>query len=49
MVRLTATIPECFGAVVVKIHSTDPKGSAISSQEIHGYISVITTLKFTFF
>jgi len=27
----------------------DPKGSATSSQGIHGYTSVMATLKFTYF
>jgi hypothetical protein len=36
------------GAVVPKLLSADPKGSATCSQMIHGYISVTTTSTFTF-
>jgi len=32
--------------VVPKVCSADPKGSATISQGIHGYISVMATLKF---
>ena len=38
-----------FKAVVPKLCSADPKGSATSSQGIRGYISVMVTLKFTYF
>jgi len=34
---------------VPKVCSADPKGSATSSQEICGYISVMATLKRTYF
>ena len=34
---------------VPKVCSADPKGSATSSQEICGYISVMATLKLTYF
>ena len=34
-------------AVVPKVCSADPKGSTISSQGIHGYLSVMVTFKFT--
>jgi hypothetical protein len=36
------------GAVVTKVRSTGPKGSATSSQGIRGYISVMAALKFFF-
>jgi hypothetical protein len=36
-------------AVVTKMCSTDPKGSANSSQGIRGNISVMAALKFIFF
>jgi len=35
--------------VVPKMCYADPKGSTTSSQGIHGYISVMATLKFTYF
>jgi hypothetical protein len=38
-----------LNVVVPKVSFADPKGSGISSQWIHGYISVIATLKFTYF
>jgi len=34
---------------VLKMCSMDPKGSAVSSLGICGYISVIAALKFTYF
>ena len=34
--------------VLPKVCSADPKGSATSSQEIYGYISVTATLKMTY-
>ena len=34
--------------VVPKLSSADSKGSVTSSQGIRGYISVMTTLKFTY-
>jgi hypothetical protein len=40
MVRLTTTNPECSGALIDKVRSTDPKGCATSSQGIRGYLSV---------
>jgi hypothetical protein len=36
-------------SVVPKVCSEDPKGSATSSKGIRGYISVMATLKFTYF
>ena len=36
-------------ALAPKVYSAEPKGYAISSQGIHGYISVMATLKLTFF
>jgi hypothetical protein len=36
-------------ALVPKVCSPNPKGSAASSQGIRGYISVMATLKFTCF
>ena len=36
-------------AVVPKVYSAEPHAYAISSQRIHGYISVMATLKLTFF
>lgn len=38
-----------FIAVVPRVRSEDPKGSATISQGILGYISVMVTLEFTFF
>jgi len=35
--------------VVPRVYSGDPKGSMTSSQGIRGHISVITTLKSTYF
>ena len=35
--------------VVFEVCCADPKGSATSSQGIHEYISVMDTLKITFF
>jgi hypothetical protein len=37
------------GAFVPKVCFADPKGSAISSQGICGYISVMASLKLTYF
>ena len=39
----------CYNSVVPKVCSMDPKGSATSSQRIHGYISIMASLKFTYF
>jgi hypothetical protein len=36
-------------SVIPKLCSVDPKGSATTYQEIRGYISVMTALKFTYF
>jgi len=38
-----------FRPVVPTVRSTNPKGSATSSQGIRGYISVMLNLKFTYF
>jgi len=38
-----------FRTVVLKVCSADPKGSATSSLEIRGYMSVMATLKFSLF
>jgi len=35
-------------AVVSKLCSADPQGSVTSSRGIHGYISVMATLKFIY-
>ena len=48
--RLLRAAPFCsvgfYTAVVSKVRSADPKGSAASFQRIRGYISVMVTLKF---
>jgi hypothetical protein len=35
--------------VVPRVCAADPRGSVISFQGIHGYISVMANFKFTFF
>jgi hypothetical protein len=42
-------IAKTSSAFVQKVCSADHKGSATSSQGIRGYISVMATLKFTYF
>ena len=38
-----------YNSVVPKVCSTDPKGSTTSSKRIRGYISIMASLKFTYF
>jgi len=49
--RRTASEPCYFCAkpLVPKLCSADPKGSATSSKDIRGHISVLAALKFTYF
>jgi hypothetical protein len=42
-------VPLSSSTVVPKVCHADPKGSATGSQGIRGYISVMTTLKYTYF
>ena len=45
----TGMLNKVFTPLVPKLSSADPLGSTTSFQEIRGYISVLATLKLTYF
>ena len=49
LLKVIISLIKFSGPVVPKVCSADPKRSATGSQRIRGYMSVMVTLKFTYF
>jgi len=49
LLKVITTLIKSSGQVVHKVCFADPRRFAICSQKIRGYMSVMATLKFTYF